>query len=53
MIYKIVGNFDEVDFEKMLDKLSSIFEFIYCDENLFVFLSIWINNALKSNNKKD
>ena len=35
MIFKIVGNFDEVDFEKMLDKLTSIFEFIYCDESKY------------------
>ncbi len=41
MIFKIVGNFDEVDFEKMLDKLTSIFEFIYCDESLFVALRKW------------
>ena len=53
MIFKIVGNFDEVDFEKMLDKLTSIFEFIYCDESLFVALRKWsdrelINKTLKA-----
>lgn len=46
MIFKIVGNFDDVDFEKMLDKLSSIFEFIYCDESLFVALRKWSDREL-------
>lgn len=41
MIYKIVGNFDDVDFEKMLNKLGTIFEFIYCDESLFISLRRW------------
>lgn len=46
MIFKIVGNFDEVDFEKMLNKLTSIFEFIYCDESLFVALRKWSDREL-------
>lgn len=53
MIFKIVGNFDEVDFEKMLNKLSSLFEFIYCDESLFIALRKWperdlVDKTLKS-----
>lgn len=46
MIYKIVGNFDEIDFEKMLDKLSEIFEFIYCDESLFIALRKWVDKEI-------
>ena len=46
MIFKIVGNFDEVDFEKLLSKLSTIFEFIYCDESLFIALRKWTDHEL-------
>lgn len=46
MIYKIVGNFDDVDFEKMLNKLGTVFEFIYCDESLFVALRKWSEHDL-------
>ena len=53
MIFKIVGNFDEVDFEKMLNKLTSIFEFIYCDESLFVALRKWSDRELIDKTLKD
>ncbi len=46
MIFKIVGNFDEVDFEKLLNRLSSIFEFIYLDESLFIALRKWTDYDL-------
>ena len=38
MIFKIIGNFDEVDFEKILNKLSTTFEFMYSDNSLFIAL---------------
>lgn len=38
MVYKIVGDFDSVNFEKMLDKLMRFYEFIYKDESLFIAL---------------
>lgn len=38
MVYKIVGDFDDNKFEKMLKQLSGCFKFIYINETLYVAL---------------
>ena len=38
MVYKIIGRFDDNDFEKILKKISEFFDFIYVDQSLFVGL---------------
>lgn len=43
MIFKIIGNFDDIDFEKMLNKLESCFEFIYYNDCLFIALRDYKN----------
>lgn len=36
MIYKIVGNFTDENFEKIISKISLKFNFMYCDDTLYV-----------------
>ena len=38
MVYKIIGHFDDDNFEKILEKISTLFDFIYIDQSLFVGL---------------
>lgn len=38
MVYKIVGDFDDNKFEKMLKQLSGCFKIIYINETLYVAL---------------
>ena len=36
MIYKIIGNFTDENFEKIIVKVSSKFKFLYCNDTLYV-----------------
>lgn len=36
MIYKIIGNFTDENFEKIIFKVSSKFKFMYCNDTLYV-----------------
>lgn len=36
MIYKIIGNFTDENFEKIISKVSSRFKFMYCNDTLYV-----------------
>lgn len=36
MIYKIIGNFTDENFEKIIAKVSSKFKFMYCNDTLYV-----------------
>lgn len=36
MIYKIIGNFTDENFEKIIAKVSSRFKFMYCNDTLYV-----------------
>lgn len=38
MIYKIIGRFNDENFEKILQKISTLFDFIYTDQSLFIGL---------------
>lgn len=38
MIYKIIGRFNDENFEKILKKISTLFDFIYTDQSLFIGL---------------
>ena len=38
MIYKIIGCFNDENFEKILKKISTLFDFIYTDQSLFIGL---------------
>ena len=36
MIYKIIGHFNNENFDKIITKVSSRFKFIYCNDALYV-----------------
>lgn len=36
MIYKIVGNFTDENFDRIISKVSSRFKFMYCNDTLYV-----------------
>ena len=36
MIYKVIGNFTDENFEKIIIKISSKFKFMYCNDTLYV-----------------
>lgn len=36
MIYKIVGNFTDQNFDRIISKVSSRFKFMYCNDTLYV-----------------
>ena len=36
MIYKIIGNFTDENFERIITKVSSKFKFMYCNDTLYV-----------------
>lgn len=36
MIYKIIGNFTDENFEKIISKISLKFKFMYCNDTLYV-----------------
>lgn len=36
MIYKIIGNFTDENFEKIISKVSLRFKFMYCNDTLYV-----------------
>lgn len=38
LIYKVIGNFDDCDFEEIIDKISAIFKFIYLNDTLYLSL---------------
>lgn len=38
MVYKIISKFESTNFEKNLEKLSTLFDFIYADQALFLGL---------------
>ena len=38
LIYKIVGNFDDCDFEAIINKVNQIFKFIYINDTLYLSL---------------
>lgn len=38
MVYKIISKFEETNFEKNLEKLSTLFDFLYADQALFLGL---------------
>lgn len=36
MIYKIIGNFTDENFDRIISKISSRFKFMYCNDTLYV-----------------
>ena len=36
MIYKIIGNFTDQNFNRIIDKISLKFNFIYCNDTLYI-----------------
>ena len=38
MIYKIIGRFNDENFEKILKKISTLFDFVYTEHSLFIGL---------------
>lgn len=38
MVYKVIGNFDDINFELILEKISKYFKFLYQDGSLFLAL---------------
>ena len=38
MVYKIIGKFENTNFEKNLQKISELFDFLYADQALFLGL---------------
>lgn len=36
MVYKIIGNFTDENFDKIISKISSKFKFMYCNDTLYV-----------------
>ena len=36
MIYKIIGNFTDENFDKIIEKVASRFKFMYCNDTLYI-----------------
>lgn len=38
LIYKVIGNFDECDFESIINKISEVFKIMYLNDTLYLSL---------------